>query len=187
MPGQPRRPESSDHPWSPRVPFRARLCALQRELQRHCDRRSTPSFTARVAVTGRLRLDQLAQLLPPAEARLLAHLRARKPLTALDGTPGFRTVSRRNEHLQRLLSRINVYCGSAVRHRLMQPYDRPGHRHRPRRGRRRRLIPADHFPQLRLWVSAGYAHTHRHLVRRIPERTGRQDDEQPARLRAQAA
>jgi hypothetical protein len=103
------------------------------------------SFLARLA-----RLADLALILPPTEERLLDHLRARRPLRLLDGTPGFPSPARRNERLQRFLSRVRMYCGSAARHRLMQPYDRLGHEHRLRW--RRRLLPRGRFRPLRLWV-----------------------------------
>jgi hypothetical protein len=78
-------------------------------------------------------------------------------LRGLVGTPGFHNVSRLNYRLQRLLSRIHRYCGSSVRDRLMQPYDRTGHDHRRRPGRPRRLLPYGHFPQLRVWVPRRFA------------------------------
>jgi hypothetical protein len=124
--------ELQARPWAPQASFASRLLALQRALQTHIDRQPDLFARPRVAVTIRLTLDDLAWLLPPAEQRLLAHLRARKPLRALDGTRGCHTVSRRNERLQRLLSRVHAYCGAPTRHRLMQPYDRPGHHHRQR-------------------------------------------------------
>jgi hypothetical protein len=123
---------------------------LERLLQQHFDRLPNARFTPRVEMPIRLSLDDLALILPRTEQRLLAHLRATKPLRALDGTPGFHTTSRRNERLQRLLARVQIYCGSAARHRLMQPYDRPGHEHRLRV--RRRLLPPSRFRPLRLWV-----------------------------------
>ena len=98
------------------------------------------------AVRLRLSLNELASVLPPTEQRLLVHLRARKPLCRLDGP--------RNARLQRLLSRVQTYCGSAARHRLMQPYDRPGHQHRLRR--HRTLLPRERFRPLRLWVPRGF-------------------------------
>jgi hypothetical protein len=147
--------------WQERATFSARLVALERALQADLDRLQDVQFTPRVPVTVRLTLDELATLLPPAEHRLLVHLRARRPLRALDGTPGFRTTSRRNERLQRLLSRVQAYCGSAVRHRLMQPYDRPGHRHRLRPGPRRRLMARQRLEPLRLWVPRAVLHLHR--------------------------
>jgi len=139
-------------PWPARATFTARLAALEYALQVEFDRFEDPSFTPRVPVTVRLTLDELAAILAPAEHRLLAHLRARKPLRALDGTPGFRTTSRRNARLQLFLSRVHAYCGSAVRHRLMQPYDRPGRLHRLRPGPRRRLMARQRLEPLRFWV-----------------------------------
>jgi hypothetical protein len=138
----------------------SRLLALQRALQTEIDRQPDLFARPRIAVTIRLTLDDLAWLLPPAEQRLLAHLRARKPLRALDGTRGCHTVSRRNERLQRLLSRVQAYCGAPTRHRLMQPYDRPGHQHRHRAGVRRRLIPLTRLPVLVLWVPPVAARSH---------------------------
>jgi hypothetical protein len=132
--------------------FAARLSAFERRLQNVLDRVPNPKRAPRVAATLRLALDDLATLLPPAEKRLLDHLRARRPLSALDGRAGFKTVSRRNERLQRLLSRVTAYCGSCTRYDLMQPYDRPGHRHRSRRGPRRRMLSQDCFPSICVWV-----------------------------------
>ena len=100
--------------WPARATFTARLAALEDALQVEFDRGEDQLFTIRVPVTVRLTLDDLAAILPPAEQRLLAHLQARKPLRALDGTPGCRTRSRRNERLQLLLSRVQAYCGSGV-------------------------------------------------------------------------
>jgi hypothetical protein len=138
--------------WAPQATFAARLCGLERDLQAVLDRIPKLTNAPRVPATLRLDLDDLATLLPPTEKALLDHLRARRPLKALDGGPGFKTVSRRNERLQCLLSRVTVYCGSCARYDLMQPYDRPGHRHRPRRGPRRRMLPLDRFPPIRVWV-----------------------------------
>jgi hypothetical protein len=138
--------------WAPQATFAARLSGLERDLQAVLNRVPNPTNAPRVAATLRLDLNDLATLLPPAEKALLDHLRARRPLNALDGNAGFRTVSRRNERLQRLLSRVTAYCGSCTRYDLMQPYDRPGHRHRPRRGPRRRMLPLDGFPPICVWV-----------------------------------
>jgi hypothetical protein len=138
--------------WSPQATFAARLSSLERDLQAVLNRVPNVSNAPRVPATLRLDLDDLATLLPPAERALLDHLRARRPLNALDGTAGFRTVSRRNERLQRLLSRVTAYCGSCTRYDLMQPYDRPGHTHRPRHGPRRRMLPGDSFPPICVWV-----------------------------------
>ena len=138
--------------WAPNATFAARLVSFERDLQAVLDRVPDPRSAPRVPATLRLALDDLAVLLPPAEKALLDHLRERRPLKALDGTPGFKTVSRRNERIQRLLSRVTGYCGSGARYDLMQPYDRPGHRHRPRRGPRRRMQPAGRFRPLRVWV-----------------------------------
>src|SRR5215831_16227971 len=51
---------------------------LKRALQALVDRLPNGPFTPRVPVTVRLTLDDLAEILPPAEQRLLAHLRARR-------------------------------------------------------------------------------------------------------------
>jgi hypothetical protein len=147
-------------PWPARATFTARLAALEYALQVELDRVEGPTSTPRLPVTVRLTLDELAAILPPAEHRLLVHLRARKPLRALDGTPGFRTRSRRNARLQLLISRVQAYCGSAARHRLMQPYDRPGHLHRLRPGPRRRLMARQRVEPLRLWVPRAVFHLH---------------------------
>jgi hypothetical protein len=139
--------------WPPTTPFGTRLAALRDLMQEHFDgipQRS--SLAPRVALTIRMRLDDLAAVLPPGEGRVLAHLLARRPLADLLGRPGFPSTRRLNERLQRLLSRVQKYCGSAVRHRLMQPYDRPGHDHRRRPGRPRRLQPVEGFPELRVWI-----------------------------------
>ena len=133
------------HRWPGRATFAARLAHLERLLQQHFDRLPNPPFRPRVALSVRLSLDELASVLPPTEQRLLVHLRARQPLRRLDGP--------RNDRLQRLLSRIQVYCGSAARHRLMQPYDRPGHDHCLRR--HRTLLPRERFRPLRLWMPRG--------------------------------
>src|SRR5262245_47868886 len=138
--------------WAPQATFAARLSDLERDLQAVLNRVPNLTGAPRVAATLRLSLDDLAAILPPAEKALLDHLRTRRPLKGLDGTPGFKTVSRRNERLQGLLSRVTVYCGSYARYDLMQPYDRPGHRHRPRRGPRRRMLPLDRFPPICAWV-----------------------------------
>jgi hypothetical protein len=138
--------------WSPQATFAARLSGLERDLQAVLNRVPNLTNAPRVPATVCLDLDDLATLLPPAENALLDHLRARRPLSALDGMAGFRTVSRRNERLQRLLSRVTAYCGSCTRYDLMQPYDRPGHKHRPRRGPRRRMLPLDRFPPICVWV-----------------------------------
>ena len=142
--------------WARTTTFRSRLAALRGRLQAILDQRSVPgAFQPRLPVTLRLSVDDLARLLPPAEGRLLAHLRARKPLGGLVGVPGFRSRARLNATLQTLLSRIQVYCGSVVRHRLMQPYDRPGHWHHRRVGRPRTLIRREQLPALTLWAPVG--------------------------------
>lgn len=140
-------------PWRPTTPFAARLAAFRRLAQNSLDRApSRDPFEVRVPITLKLTIDDLATLLPPAEHRLLEHIRARKPLDELIGTTGFHSVSRLNRRLQTLLSRISVYCGSVARHRLMGVYDRPGHGHRRRRGRPRKLRRRDQFPEFRLWI-----------------------------------
>jgi len=141
-----------DRAWATFVPFRARLATFQRELQAVLDTQSSAGFQPRSAVTLRLCLDDLATLLPPAEERLLAHLRARQPLGCLIGSPGFRTRARMNTTLRRLLSRIQAYCRARVRHAVMQAYDRPAHDHRRRVGRPRTLVPRERLPPLVVWV-----------------------------------
>jgi hypothetical protein len=158
---QPSVAEVLARPWPARATFAARLAALEYALQVEFDSAEGVPWTRRVPVTVRLTLDELAAMLPPAEHRLLVHLQARKPLRALDGTPGFRTRSRRNARLQLLLSRVQAYCGSAVRHRLMQPYDRPGHLHRLRPGPQRRLMARQRLEPLRLWVPRAVLDLHR--------------------------
>ena len=142
-----------DHESAPTVSFRARLAAFRARLQAILD--DIPAdevFQPRLPVTIRLSLDDLTALLPPAEGRLLVHLRAREPLRALVGRPGFRNRARLDETLQRLLSRVQVYSGERVRHGLMQFHDRPGHDHHRRVGRPRSLIPPDRLPPLLLWA-----------------------------------
>jgi hypothetical protein len=39
----------------------------------------------------------------------------------------------------------------------MQPYDRPGHDHRRRPGRPRRMLSTDRFPRMRVWVPRQFA------------------------------
>jgi hypothetical protein len=159
------RRELAAQRWHPCTPFDKRLVTLRRVLQAALDQLPVRhSYEPRIAVTVRLELEELALLLPPTEQRLLAHLRARKPLRSLIGTRGFRTAARLNERLQRLLSRIQAYCGSPVRHRLMQPYDRPGHAHRRRPGPPRRMIPDERLPELRLWVPGWFATVNRHCL-----------------------
>jgi hypothetical protein len=141
--------------WPPSVPFRSRLAAFRRELQAALDERSPAgAFQPRFPVTVRLSLDELATLLPPAEERLLAHLRTRTPLGSLVRAPSYRSRFRLNATLQQLLSRVQVYCGARARHALMQGYDRPGHCHRRRVGRPRALIPRERLPPLLLWATA---------------------------------
>lgn len=141
--------------WAPTVPFRSRLATFRGELQTVLDKHaSADCFQPRLPVTVRISLDELAGLLPPAEGRLLVHLRARRPLERLVGSPGYRSRARLNAALQRLLSRIQAYCGAHVRHAVMQRYDRPGHHHRRRVGRPRTLLPRDQLPALVLWVPA---------------------------------
>jgi len=158
---QPSVSEVLARPWPARATFTARLAALEYALQVELDRAEDSPSSPRLPVTVQLTLDELASILPPAEQRLLIHLRTRKPLRALDGTPGFRSRTRRNARLQLLLSRVQVYCGSAVRHRLMQPYDRPGHRHRLRPGPRRRLMAHQRLKPLRLWVPRAVLDCHK--------------------------
>ena len=144
--------------WPPTVPFSTRLSELRRLLQARFDRLPRSSaFVPRVPIALPLPLDDLVLVLPPSERRLLHHLRARRPLRDLVGTPGFHSVSRLNHRLQRLASRVQMHCGSAVRHRLMQPYDRPGHDHRRRPGRPRRMLSTDRFPKMRVWVPRQFA------------------------------
>src|SRR5438093_872070 len=93
------------HEWSPTTAFPARLEHLRRLLQDEVNGLpARPSFSPRVPIVFDLALDDLALVLPPSECRLLAHLRTRRPLRALIGTPGFHGVSRLNQRLQRLLS-----------------------------------------------------------------------------------
>lgn len=157
--------------WAPRTPFSARLAKFRELVQSFFSAVPPLSpFEPRTAVTPRLTLDELAPLLPPTEQRLLAHLRARQRLRDLIGQPGFHSASRMHAVTQRVLSRINRYCGSAVRNRLMQPYERPGHAHRRRPGPRRRLLPADRFPALVLWLPAWwFARANKRYLRRVRE------------------
>jgi hypothetical protein len=151
--------------WAPTIPFTTRLGTLRRLLQERVNRlHPGPALVPRLPIVFGLGLDDLALILPPSEHQLLAHLRARKPLRALVGTPGFHNVSRLNERLQRLLSRVQGYCGSAVQHRLMATFDRPGHHHRRRPGRPRRLRPRDDFPVLRVWAPWWFAVTKGFMV-----------------------
>ncbi len=144
--------------WAPTVPFPTRLGELRRLLQTRFDRLPrSRDFLPRMPIPLPLSLDDLALILPPSEHRLLDHLCARRPLRDLLGLPGFHSVSRLNSRLQRLASRVQAYCGSAVRHRLLQPYDRPGHAHRRRPGRPRRMLPTDRFPEMRVWVPRPFA------------------------------
>jgi hypothetical protein len=148
----------ASHRWATTTPFSTRLGDLRRLLQERFDRLPAgPAFTARVPIVLAPTLDELVLILPPTERRLLDHVRARRPLRDLLGTRGFHNVSRLNTRLQRVLGRVQAYCGSVVRHRLVQPYDRPGHDHHRRPGRPRRLRPRDHFPALRVWVPCRYA------------------------------
>src|SRR5437016_33011 len=102
--------------WAPTATFETRLGELRRLVQERSDRLPRKlDFLPRVPIVLPLLLDDLALVLPPSEQGLLEHLRARRPLRALLGTPGFHSVSRLNHRLQRLLSRIQAYCGSAVR------------------------------------------------------------------------
>ena len=152
--------------WPATATFETRLGELRRLVQERSDRLPRKlDFLPRVPIVLPLLLDDLALALPPSEQGLLEHLRARRPLRALLGTHGFHSVSRLNHRLQRLLSRIHAYCGSAVRHRLMQPYDRPGHDHRRRPGRPRRLRPADEFPALLVWVPRRFAMARGYLLK----------------------
>src|SRR5437899_4006824 len=144
--------------WAPTVPFLTRLGELRYLLQARFDQLPrSRGCVPRVPIAGSLPLDDLALILPPSEHRLLDHLCARRPLRDLLGLPGFHSVSRLNSRLQRLASRVQVYCGSAVRHRLLQPYDRPAHDHRRRPGRPRRMLSTDRFPQMRVWVPRRFA------------------------------
>jgi len=144
--------------WAPTVPFLTRLGELRYLLQARFDQLPrSRGCVPRVPIAVPLPLDDLALVLPPSERRLLDHLCARKPLRDLLGLPGFHSVSRLNFRLQRLAARVQAYCGSAVRHLLMQPYDRPGHAHRRRPGRPRRMLPTDRFPQMRVWVRRPFA------------------------------
>jgi len=161
------RRELAGHRWAQNVPFGQRLAVLRNRLQRLFDRLPDAGSMPRVAVTVPLELDDLAIILPPTEQRLLAHIRARRPLRDLLGTQGFRTVARRDKRVQRLVGRVNAYCGWRVRYQLLQAYERPGHEHHRRPGRPRRLIPPEHFPALRLWVPARFAARHRDLMIRL--------------------
>lgn len=169
--------------WTPTTPFSARLFVLRRLLQENCDRLpADEEFVARVPIIiRRLTLGDLALLLPPSELRLLGHVRARRPLRYLVGTCGFRSVSRVNHRLQRLLARVHAYCGSAVRHSLMQPYDRPGHDHRRRPGRPRRLRPSDRFLELRVWVPRRFAMANGFPVRETEGARTREERRRAAR------
>src|SRR5205823_5296183 len=150
--------------------FSTRFSALRRLVQETLNRLpSEATFLARVPVRLRLTLDDLALVLPPSERRLLDHLRARKPLRALVGTPGFHTVRRLNERLQRLLWRVRAYCGAHLGHQLMQPYDRPGHLHRRRPGRPRRLPPCDNQRGLLVWMPRWFAAEKGYAVRWRPD------------------
>ena len=173
-------------PWPARATFTARLAALEYALQVEFDRAEDSPSSPRLPVTVRLTLDELAAILPPAEHRLLVHLRARNPLRALDGTAGFRTTSRRNARLQLLLSRVHAYCGSAVRHRLMQPYDRPEHLHRLRPGPRRRLMARQRLEPLRLWVPRTVLHLHGDWFTRVST-VGRGDARRARRRQSRSA
>jgi len=146
-------PGMAEDELAPTTTFRSRLAAFRARLQAVLDERPADAmFEPRLPVRVRLTVDDLAALLPPAERRLLGHLRARKPLRGLVGLPGYRSQARLSTTLQRLLSRVQVYCGAQARHSLMAPYDRPGHHHRRRVGRPRSLIPRDRLPPLILWV-----------------------------------
>src|SRR5438477_4951026 len=88
--------------WPPTVPFSARLAELRRLLQAGFDRLPrSRDFVPRVAVTVPLPLDDLALVLPSSERRLLDHLRARRPVRELRGSPGFHSISRLNHRVQR--------------------------------------------------------------------------------------
>jgi hypothetical protein len=153
------RQELLNQNWSPSLSFADRLVKFRRLLQKHLDPiPDAHAFEPRVAISPRLTLDDLALLLPPTEQRLLAHLRARKPFSEIDGTTGFRTARWRTIVLQRLVSRVQAYCGAGVRYRLMQPYDRPGHAHRRRVGAPRKVLP---MPTLRVYVPPWFAARHR--------------------------
>jgi hypothetical protein len=166
MPSDAIREALAARQWPPTLPFSTRLCELRRLLQGRFDRLPADAgFGARVPIIVPLTLEDLALLLPPSEHRLLEYLRSRQRLRAFVGTPGFHSTSRLNHRLQRLLSRVHAYCGSAVRHRLMQPYDRPGHDHRRRSGRPRRMRPTDHFPALRVWAPRRFAMAHDYFVK----------------------
>jgi hypothetical protein len=174
--------------WAPTVPFSIRLGELRGLLQARFDRLPrSRDFAPRVPIALPLPLDDLALVLPPSERRLLDHLRARRPRRDLVRTRSFHSVSRLNHRLQRLASRIQVYCGSAARHRLMQPYDRPGHDHRRRPGRPRRMLSTDRFPQMRVWVSRRFAATHGLLRHGTEPGPTREDGRRAARrlLRSQ--
>jgi hypothetical protein len=172
--------------WPSRATFKARLAALENALQVEFDRVPDQPSATRVPVTIRLTLEELAAILPPTEHRLLVHLQARNPLRALDGTPGFRTRSRRNKRLQLLLSRVQAYCGSAVRHRLMQPYDRPGHQHRLRPGPRRRLMARQRLEPLRLWVPRAVLDLHREWFTQVSMES-RADSQRASRRQLRSA
>jgi len=144
--------------WAPTVSFSTRLGELRQLLQTRLDRLPrSRELVPRVPIVMPLLLDDLALVLPPSERRLLDHLRARRPLRDLIGTPGFHSISRLNHRIQRLASRVQVYSGPAVWHRLLQPYDRPAHDHRRRPGRPRRMLSTDRFPQMRVWVPRRFA------------------------------
>src|SRR5262249_20346273 len=119
-----------------------------------------------------------------AEKRVLDHLRARKPLGSLIGTPGHRSRSHLDATLQTVLSRIQVYCGSVVRHRLMLRYDRPGHHHRRRIGRPRSLICRERLPAIVLWVPAIQRPTPAGLLMLLPDRHQQRRPHLPPRQRA---
>src|SRR5436309_11496053 len=174
--------------WAPTVPFPTRLGELRRLLQTRFDRLPrSRDFLPRMPIPLPLSLDDLALILPPSEHRLLDHLCARRPLRDLLGLPGFHSVSRLNSRLQRLASRVQVYCGSAVRHRLLQPYDRPAHDHRRRPGRPRRMLSTDRFPQMRVWVPRRFAVVNGFLRHGAEPRFGAEEYRRSARrlLRSQ--
>jgi len=99
--------------WAPTATFETRLGELRRLLQQRFDRLPRDlEFLPRVPIVLPLSLNDLALVLPPSEQRLLEHLRARRPLRARVGSAGFHSISRLNDRLQRLLSRIQAYCGS---------------------------------------------------------------------------
>ena len=174
--------------WAPTVPFSTRLGEMRWLLQTRFDRLPrSRELIPRVPIVLPLPLDDLALVLPPSERRLLDHLCARRPVRELLGSPGFHSISRLNHRLQRLASRVQVYCGSAVRHRLMQPYDRPGHDHRRRPGRPRRMLSTDGFPQMRGWVSRQFAVVNGFLRHGAEPRFGAEEYRRSARrlLRSQ--